>query len=591
LTYSPKRRTMRPSTQVLRDCGHCARLPPIDYRSPQAGRNLFVSAFRRRKEAISMQFGFRYSGFVVIAALLLILTTSSSAQIRFEDFSNTSPLWINGSAHPATWQSQAVLRLTDGNAGNPEAASVYFQDASHARGVGKQQVAGGFTTWFEFQMHSPTACCNPGDGIAFIIQNSSATDPTYGASGMGFSALGAGNGATGGGMGYAGINNNLAIEFDILQDPWDPSSNHIAIQTCGPATNTPVHLPGNYTIGNNNNVQSCLLYQSQQSIDSNIPVMGPTCNGSSCTDGPVHNAVIGYTPPMGTMPGILQIWLDPTFLSGTHTPTGPATMSVPYNIVYNAQTNPSGLSLDATNCNGQQGPCGYAWVGFTASQPSEGTAQDVFGWEFTLSAPTMLTEPLQPGGTPTVFAFGAHQTTVTYPMGFQPNGISMTVTSTPTEQQQFYQNRLVGTEFSNEQCVVYEGTGGQPGQPEQTGNCIVYSYTCQDSMGNPVTCPMEPLCTSPLQSQCIVINTTFYTMDDVTPTNADYLENDAIGDNNWMSIFTSFTDDPTDGTTAGGSRGFGGSGNSPLQRPPNGMKLLQGSMGADIVATFRPGQP
>ena len=57
-------------------------------------------------------------------------------------------------------------------------------------------------------------------------------------------------------MGYAGIHNNLVIEFDILQDAWDPNSNHIAIQTCGPNTNTPVHLPGNYTIGNNHHVRA-----------------------------------------------------------------------------------------------------------------------------------------------------------------------------------------------------------------------------------------------------------------------------------------------------------------------------------------------
>ena len=60
-------------------------------------------------------------------------------------------------------------------------------------------------------------------------------------------------------MGYAGISNNLAIEFDILQDPWDPNSNHIAIQTCGPNTNTPVHNSGgDYTIGHHQHVPNCL---------------------------------------------------------------------------------------------------------------------------------------------------------------------------------------------------------------------------------------------------------------------------------------------------------------------------------------------
>ncbi len=61
-------------------------------------------------------------------------------------------------------------------------------------------------------------------------------------------------------------------------------------------------------------------------------------------------------------------------------------------------------------------------------------------------------------------------------------------------------------------------------------------------------------------NQCIDSNTTFYSSDQVTPTNADYLENDAIGSNNWMSIFTSYMNDPIDGTTSGKGGGFGGGG-------------------------------
>ena len=88
-------------------------------------------------------------------------------------------------------------------------------------------------------------------------------------------------------MGYAGINNNLVIEFDVVQDPWDPTSNHIAIQTCGPNTNTPVHLPGDYTIGNNHQVQSCLLRASNRSTETAIWVvhvaMVPVWTASSIT--------------------------------------------------------------------------------------------------------------------------------------------------------------------------------------------------------------------------------------------------------------------------------------------------------------------
>jgi hypothetical protein len=544
-----------------------------------------------------MRYENRYSSLLLLSALWLSFGASLSAQIRYEDFSAAKQfLQLNGSASFQTYEGNAVLRLTDGGAGNPEAATVYFHNTTRPPGPidpAKQQVAGGFTTWFEFQMHNPTVCCTPGDGIAFIIQNSSATDPTYGATGIGFKALGAGGNHNypnqAGAMGYAGINNNLVIEFDMVEDAWDPTSNHISIQTCGPATNTPVHLPGNYTIGNNGDVQSCLL--SQHSIDSNIPTLGGTCNGSSCADGPVHQAVIGYTPPSGNQAGMLQIWLDPTFVPGTHSPQGLPNVSVPYNIVYNAQSNPSGLKLDTLRCSGN-GPCGYAWVGFTASQPDEGTAQDIFGWEFTLSTPAQIQQVIQPGGTQTVFPFGEHVTTVAYPTGFQnPNGILMTVTATPVNRYTFYDTRLLGTEFSDEECIAYLGTG-------QGETCIVYSYTCQDQHGNSVTCPQELECASD-PSQCIIDTTTFYTSDPVTETNADYLENGAIGSNNWFSIFTSYMNDPIDGTTSGKGGGFGNGGDlmnlfkNYRSLPANSTirKLAGQAPGADIVATFNPHKP
>ena len=528
----------------------------------------------------------RYSSIVLVSVVLFGCGVPLAAQITFEDFSSASLasryLRINGSATlPGT---PPVLRLTDGKPDALEATTVYFNDTTHVNGIGKQQVVGGFTAWFAFQI-SDLQCCSPGDGIAFIIQNSTATDSSYGAQGAGLLALGAGGNKNlpnqEGALGYAGINNNLVIEFDVSQDDWDPTSNHVAIQTCGPQTNTPVHLPGNYTIGNNNQVQSCLLYQSQQSIDSNIATLGGTCGDGSCMDGAIHSVVIGYTPPaMGQQQGVLQIWLDPNFLQGTHIPKGPPTMSVPYNIVYDSENNPSGLQL---------GSDGAAWVGFTASQPMGGAeAQDILGWEFTLHSPVQIQEPLQPGGTPTTFAFGAHTTDVTYPLGFQPNGILMTVTATPIDRQLFYQTRLAGTQFANEQCIVYGGAGGGNPPTSTNGNCVVYTYTCQDQMGNQVTCPTEPSCPGD-PTQCIGIDTSFTSLDKVSSTNADYLENDVTGSNNWMSIFVSFQDKPIDGTTSGRGSGFGGTGTSPL---PTRRRFLTGSAGsADIVATFNPSKP
>jgi len=342
-----------------------------------------------------MRSGIKVGGFVLVSVLLALLVVSAAAQeIRFEDFSSIANMQLNGSAQQATWQSQKVLRLTDGVL-RPEAATAYFQV--------KQPLTAGFTTWFEFQTHNPTSCCTYGDGVAFIIQNSTATDPTYGASGAGLTALG----AFSGGMGYAGINNNLAVEFDIFGNPWDPNSNHVAVQSCGPNTNTPVHLPGDYTIGQNMHVESCLLNQSQAAINATIPMLGGACNPSNhqCADGPLHQVVIEYTPPAEHQAsGTLQIWLDPTFIPGTHTPepNAPTVINVPYNI--------NQINLDPSN--------GGAWVGFTGSQHSARTAQDILAWEFTPHIATKVQQVIPPGGTPATYPFGAHDMVVTYPPGF-----------------------------------------------------------------------------------------------------------------------------------------------------------------------------
>ena len=471
----------------------------------------------------------------VITALVSVLTflgaTAAAQQIRFSDFSSLTNLQLNGSTHQATWQGNKVLRLTDGplapNSHNPEQSSSYFKI--------KQPLTSGFTTWFEFQIHTPAICCNPGDGVAFIIQNSTATDPTYGAHGAGVTAVGAYNG----GMGYAGINNNLAIEFDTQQDAWDPNGNHVSIQSCGPLTNTPVHLPGVYTIGQNNDVTSCLL--SPTAINTTVPTIGVNCTTGRCQDGAIHQAVVEYTPPAPNQAlGTLQVWLDPTFIPGTHTPmpNSPPVINVPYNVVFSG-SNPTGLNLDN----------GSAWIGFTGSQPITSAAQDILAWEFTPHTPLTIIQTIPPGGQEADYIFGGYELAVTYPNGFQnPNGIQMSVLSTPTNRDTFYLQRLLGTPFANETCVVNLETGG---------NCVVYSVTCLTASGQQITCPSEA---QPTIAMC----TQFYTSDPINANNADYLSADPIGSNNWISIFFSFQQNQIDPIVSGRGTGF-----------------------SDLVATFR----
>ena len=345
---------------------------------------------------------------VLAGALALAWVTSASAQqVRFfPDFSSVANLQLNG-AHPATYNSNAVLRLTDGYTGNnlpvPATGSAWFAI--------QQQVNMGFSTYFKFQIDSAGICCTPADGFAFVIQNAASTDSSYGASGAGVTARGVGKG----GMGYAGIPNSFAVEFDTVKDTWDPSSNHVAVQSCGTQTNGPVHIPGTFTIGNNHNVTSCVVGSLATGLNSNIPHLGVTCG----TSGPVPMAyptkLSSNTPrrPATIVNGTLVVWIDQPFIPGTHTPcpsTGsgcpvaavaPSTSRTTSTITQNSQ----GISLAGGTS---------AWVGFTASQTTCPQAHDILAWEFTPHAPAQVTQVIPPGGTEADYVFGGHHMGVNY---------------------------------------------------------------------------------------------------------------------------------------------------------------------------------
>jgi len=497
---------------------------------------------------------FRRVRTTVLVAITAVLcwASASAQQIRyFPDFSSAANLHFNGNAHLATWNSAKVLRLTDGYSGvgifHPESSTTWFAlPPSVDPNLGRQAVNKGFTTYFKFQIHTAFICCTPADGLAFVVQNSSAT------------ALGTGSG----GLGYSGIPNSLAVEFDTFANPWDPNANHVAVQSCGTQPNSPMHN-GNCLVGS--------------AINTNIPHLGVICTSGPCKDGSTHEAVIEYDAPPFNPNGIgtLIVWIDPPFIPNTHTPcpnntipgcpvAAVAAINIPYNI--DNTYNPQGISLAG----------GSAWVGFTASQTTDPQAHDILAWEFTTHAPAQVQQPIPPGGTPAVYNFGAHDTVVNYFQGFTNNGCDpnnptpgdpclMTVLETPINRNDFTRFRLSGTQFSNERCVVYLGTGGK---------CVVYSITCQQQSkpGVNVTCPASAnpcdLTDPNNQAGCINFSTSFYTADGITPTNADYLKADPVGSNNWVSIFVSYNPNLFDGLTAG-----------------------KGHDPSDFVATFNPNLP
>ena len=222
---------------------------------------------------------------------------SQDAGFNYPDFSSTVGLALVGDAT----QIDNKLRLT----------LPIAQQAGAAWHITKQFVQDGFETTFQFQITDlgGGSGLEPGaDGIVFVIQNNSV------------SALGFG----GYGIGYHGIPNSLAVEFDTWHNSsWDdPNNNHVSVHTRGIDPNSVHHA---YSLGST----------------TEIPDM---------SDGNVHTARIDYVP------GTMRVYLDNL--------TEPA-LTVDVNL---GDT----LSLDV----------GYAWVGFTSATGGAWENHDLLSWSF-----------------------------------------------------------------------------------------------------------------------------------------------------------------------------------------------------------------
>jgi hypothetical protein len=150
----------------------------------------------------------------LVAALAFSITTGAAPTsayaagsenlIYFPTFAGAATtLDRNGSADIITSSGrlhQRILRLTAGG----------FRQAGSAWAKTKLDLNESFESQFKVYLHHTT----PGaDGIAFLVQND------------GPRALG----GWGGGIGYRGIKDSVAVEFDTFQNSTDPSSNHLAV--------------------------------------------------------------------------------------------------------------------------------------------------------------------------------------------------------------------------------------------------------------------------------------------------------------------------------------------------------------------------
>jgi uncharacterized protein (TIGR03437 family) len=142
-----------------------------------------------------------------LAVILVVLSQGGFATAAvYPGFSSLAGLNLSGSATITTSSDGAVLRLTPAQvlqAGSAFSATT----VSVAR----------FSTFFQFRLTQPGFFA--ADGLVFVIQPGAA-----------------GVGGVGGLEGYGGITQSVGVEFDTLQNDWDPNNNHIGIIQNGDVT-------------------------------------------------------------------------------------------------------------------------------------------------------------------------------------------------------------------------------------------------------------------------------------------------------------------------------------------------------------------
>jgi hypothetical protein len=373
------------------------------------------------------------------------------------------------------------LMLNGQQAGNGE--SVWFSRA--------QKVKNGFTNYFAFRVVPPAESTSVGDGLAFVIQNaqgSDGADPASGCNPTGSSVVALGD--NGGCLGYGGMDNSLAIEFDTSHNSYDPSgdanttyssANHISVQSCGTSQNTSSHTSG-----------------CQIAVNNDLPF--------SIADGQIHQVVVEYS---GAPTNLLQVYVDPPFVPGTFTPcNGEAScdsvvatpvISVAYDITH--------LNL-ITSADGPDS----AYVGFTAATGSFSETNEILEWTYTPHTTTTQQQQINNNGMATTFPFGNHTYAVTYPAGTAGTSTDMIVDANTISPSDF-STLIAGTPFSTSSCQLYEGTGG---------NCIIYSVYCvTHATTTKVPCPAT-------SDPVIAVKSAYDSDDSVPPPAPGFLQGDPL---------------------------------------------------------------
>jgi len=258
---------------------------------------------------------------IKLFVLVLGLCTSSAyaTLVTYNDFSTTAGLTLVGSAGTALTGDGTVLRVTPASGGHSGAAY-----STSAITLGSSAT---FSTTFQFRFTNPGGW-DPADGITFVL----AASPT-------------GLGGAGVGIGYAGVPNSVAIEFDTYNNAGyslgnndGNSSNHVSVDTNGNLTDTAItNVYGNGSCG----------------FNPGTPTQNPYTSAGCMSNGDLWTVSIGYN---GT--NLVTSLFDPAEGS-----TFTAINNLPIDIG----------SILGTN---------QAYVGFTSGTGAGWENHDIIDWQF-----------------------------------------------------------------------------------------------------------------------------------------------------------------------------------------------------------------
>jgi hypothetical protein len=238
----------------------------------------------------------------LLALALLAGLTARAQTIVYQNFNSTAGLSLNDAV-----VSNGALTLASS-----------AQDKRGSIFTTAQFNATGFSTIFEFKIASPGGTSDGiaagADGLAFVIQNVSATA-------LGGSGEGLGYGPRGG---TSGIANSVAVEFDTFKNSWDPSSNHVGIDTGGNLTSLATanvaaafDNESKWTVWVDYNGTTLEVRASNDGIRPSSALLSHTINIATTIGS--SSAYLGFTAGTGSAYGSHQIlaWAySDTFVSG-----------------------------------------------------------------------------------------------------------------------------------------------------------------------------------------------------------------------------------------------------------------------------------